>query len=180
MDEKVGAHHFLLTFDSFYKKHPVYCAYSYTKILLMKKINTFLLLLGAFVVLGASQISAQATTTRVRGNLYDMDNGGAAIGGVPVTVNCNGNVQNTSTNGSGLYVVDYPAAQCPAFTAVSASATFNGQPQSQTVYVADVNRATLDFYFGASSVPEFGMIPGLVAAVGSGAAYLGFRRKFSQ
>ena len=37
----------------------------------------------------------------------------------------------------------------------------------------------MDYYFGATSVPEFGVVTGVVAAIGSGLAYWGMKRKFA-
>ncbi|MFA6005278.1 MAG: hypothetical protein WC775_02215 [Patescibacteria group bacterium] len=115
--------------------------------------------------------------TRVRGNVYDQDNGGAGIGGLTVNVTCNGNSRNATTDGNGLYVVDYTRSECPQFGPVSSAVSHNGQSQSDTVYVSDVYTATMDFYFGTISVPEFGMIPGAIAAIGSIGTYLALRRK---
>ena len=145
----------------------------------MKYISSFILFLAVFLILLVSTIYAQEAVTRVRGNVYNMNNGGAGIGGLSVTVNCLGNVQNATTDSNGLYVVDYTQIQCPIFMPVSASVTFNGEPQSQTVFVSHNNRATIDFYFGAVNVPEFGLVTGMVAAAGSAVAYFGMKKKFS-
>ena len=137
----------------------------------------FGLLLSLSIFLAAGTVHAQSGTTRVRGNIYDYNNGGQGIGGLNVTVVCNSISKGAITNSFGLYVVDYTASECPAFTPVSATVTFNSQTQSQTVFVSGGNTATIDFYYGSVSVPEFGMIPGIVAAVGSGLGYLGLRRR---
>lgn len=144
----------------------------------MKKFISFVFAFAAFTFF-SYPIIAQEGVTRVRGNVYNMNNGGAGIGGLTVTVNCLGNIQNATTDSNGLYVVDYTHLQCPIFMPVSASVTFNGEPQSHTVFVSHNNRATLDFYFGAVAVPEFGAITGALAAIGSGITYFGLRRKFS-
>ena len=145
----------------------------------MKFIFSFLLLIAAFVVVSAFPILAQESNTRVRGNVYNMNAGGQGIGGLTVTVTCNGIVKTGVTDSFGLYVVDYAQEECGRFTRVTSQVTFNGEPQSQTVFVSHNFRATLDFYYGSTSVPEFGAITGIVTAVGSGLAYLGLKRKLS-
>lgn len=121
---------------------------------------------------------AQSATTRVRGNVYDQTSGFIGLGGLTVTVNCNGNIQTRTTDSYGLYVADFSSSACPIYAPVTSTVTYNGQTQQQTVFVSSQNTATLDFYYGSVAVPEFGLITGLVAAGGSGLAYLKMR-KFS-
>lgn len=118
--------------------------------------------------------SAHATT--IRGNAYDTENGTGAAG-ASVTVVCNGISQNAVTDSNGLYTVNYTNEQCGQFKPVTSTATFDGQSQSQTVFVSDGFRATLDFYFGAAGVPEFGLIPGIVAAGSSLAGFIALRKR---
>ncbi len=141
----------------------------------MKNILSLTLLLSTLLFVLPVISFAQSGITRVRGNIYDMNNGGQGIGGLSVNVNCNGNNKTAVTDSNGLYVVDYTQAECPAFTGVSSTVTHNGETQSYTVFTSHDFRATLDFYFGSTAVPEFGAIGGVVAAVGSGLAYLGMR-----
>ncbi len=116
--------------------------------------------------------------TRVRGNVYNVSSGGR-VAGETVTVNCDGVVKSAVTDVNGLYVVDYSHAECNQYRPVTATVSFNGQTQNQTVYISHDYRATLDFYFGATGVPEFGLIPGIVAATASAGSYLMLRRKRS-
>lgn len=147
----------------------------------MKKLAILTLLLTSFVFLGAIQAFAtdKETNTKVRGNVYDQT-AGVPIGGLAVSVTCNGNTKTATTDGNGLYVVQFTKSQCDKYAPVSASATFNGEPLSMSVLVSAQNTATMNLNFGMVAVPEFGLITGLVSAVGSGVAFLGLRRKFFQ
>lgn len=139
------------------------------------KLFFFVFFISLFFV---SPVSADENFTRVRGNVYDVANGGG-IGGLTVTVNCQGHVQTPTTDANGLYIADYSHEDCPKFLGVSSSVTHNGQTQSDTVYVSHNYRATMDFYFGATSVPEFGAVGSIVSAIGSGLVFLGIKRKFT-
>lgn len=130
----------------------------------------------AFIAFAVAAGSVHATT--VRGNVYDTANGGGASG-ASVSVTCNGIIKGASTDSNGLYVVNYTNEECGQFKPVTSTATFNSQSQSQTVFVSDGFRATLDFYFGAAGVPEFGLIPGIVAAGSSLAGFVALRRRHS-
>lgn len=138
-----------------------------------KHLSTFAISVFSFTLLAGA---AHATT--VRGNVYDTANGGGA-GGASVSVNCNGINKGATTDANGLYTVTYTNEECGQFKPVTSTATFNGQSQSQTVFVSDGFRATLDFYFGAAGVPEFGMIPGIIAAGSSLAGFAALRRRHS-
>lgn len=142
----------------------------------MSRLIVLMLFIVGFVAF--AQPSFAADPTRIRGNAYNVNNG-TRVAGETVTVVCNGVTKTAVTDANGLYVVDYTNAQCNQFQAVTASLTFNGNTQSQTVFVSDNYRATLDFYFEAASVPEFGLLPGMFAAAASAGSYLLLKRKQS-
>ncbi len=140
---------------------------------------TILLFLFALMSFGAVHTHATGTSadkTRVRGNVYDFA-AGNWVEGTNVSVTCEGITLVGTTTATGLYVVDFKKNECPKFALVSATVTHAGETLSQTVQVSNRFTATMDFSFGAVGVPEFGMIPGVVAALGSGVAYLGLKRK---
>jgi len=139
-----------------------------------------LFLLSALFVFNVSWVSANnsnSTNTRVRGNVYDQT-AGVPIGGLTITVTCNGVTKTDATDGNGLYVVDFTKAECDKYEPVSASATFNGENANMSVLVSSTNTATMDLNFGLIAVPEFGMVTGVISAIGSGVAFLGLRKKF--
>lgn len=133
------------------------------------------------VLLLATTSGVQATSggTRVRGNVYDQING-VPINNLTIQVSCNGITKTDNTNSSGLYVVDFTKAECDKYAPVSATGTFKDETQGKNVLVSAQNTATMDLDFGLVSVPEFGMIGGAVAAIGSGLAWLGMKKRFSQ
>lgn len=145
----------------------------------MKNISLFTILLTAFMFMGVSDSFAKdsSSTTRVRGNVYDQVNG-VPINGLSISVTCNGITKTGNTDSNGLYVVDFTKAECDKFDPVSATGSFNGEVLNKSVLVSSVNTATMDFDFGLVAVPEFGLIQGAMAAVGSGIAFLGLKRRF--
>lgn len=125
---------------------------------------------------------AKSDLTTVRGNVYNESNGGKGISGLTVTVSCVGKNNKTKTktaitDGNGLYTVNFKEDKCEDFNPVTSKVTFNGQTQNETVYVSEQNTATLDFYFGSESVPEFSMLTGAMAVLGSAGAFLVLRKK---
>jgi hypothetical protein len=135
--------------------------------------GTFFLTVLASLLLCVSSVHA-ADPTRVRGNAYASGDGAP---GASVAVTCGGITKNVVTDSNGLYTVDFTNAQCPQHAGVNATTTYNGQSQSQTVFVSSDYRATLDFYFEATSVPEFGLLGSIGATGTSIAALWALRRR---
>lgn len=154
----------------------------------MKKIIGILSLFLALVVLFPGSAMAAGNLTTVRGNVYNLTNG-TRLGGLTVSVSCimrekkNGDLKiktkTAVTDSNGLYTVTYSAERCEAYENVYASVTYNGETKNHSVWVSHVNTATMDFYYGSDpvNVPEFGLLPGIVAAVASTGAYLGLKLK---
>lgn len=119
---------------------------------------------------------ASTNVTTVRGNIYDLENGGKGIKDLTVSVTCNATTQNVVTNGNGLYIAQFKNKDCKKYQGVTSVVTYKSKSQTQTVYVSSNNRATLDFYYGSAvSVPEFGPIAGAIALVGSMGSYFALR-----
>jgi hypothetical protein len=112
--------------------------------------------------------------TTARGNLYGDNFQGVA--GIPVTVTCK-NTKTTTTDGKGLYTITFPKSKCPAYHQITATTTYHGQAQTNSVLVSAKNTATMDFSFGSVSVPEFGMFTGGIATVLSAGSFLLFKKK---
>ncbi|SRR5258708_5990877 len=144
---------------------------------LSKLLVTAIFIISLFSLLS---VNAFAAATRVRGNAYDESNGGKGIQGLLVTVTCTNDktskTKTATTNKNGLYKVLF-GNKCDTGDAVTTTATYKGQTLTQTVFVSDVDTATSDFYFGAVSVPEFGLIPGVIALVGSTGSFFALRKK---
>jgi len=124
---------------------------------------------------------AKSNQTVVRGNVYNMGNGGKGIKGLTVTVQCVFSKKKTviktdKTDPFGLYTVKFNP-KCDQGSPVTSTVTFNGQTQSETAYVSDVGTETNDFYFGSTSVPEMNGITLSVAFIGSVGLYMFLKKK---
>ncbi len=134
-----------------------------------------------FAVVLPANAFANSLYTMVRGNVYG-DNF-AGLGGLTVTVTCADAVKNhvetktAITDNYGLYTVNFDKNTCGAYQPITSTVTYKGQTQTQTVYVSHDQQATLDFYYGTmTSVPEFGLVTGAMAALTSGSSLFAFRR----
>ncbi len=147
----------------------------------MKKITSILLTSVLALSIFVSQANAQSINTVITGTVRGPEN--TTISGASVTVVCDGNVRNTSTNSSGDYIVTYPSSECVQGDTATATAT-NGDgsgSNSGTVQrFTAVNGLELDIAILdiAIAVPEFGIVTGVISALGSGVVYLGMKRKF--
>ncbi len=130
-----------------------------------------------------SSVTAQTIDTVITGTVFD--GGGNEVNGAAVTVVCDGNVRNTTTNSSGDYLVTYPSSECVQGDTATASAT---APEGSGSNTGTVERFTagsgleLDIAIIniTLAVPEFGAIGGVLTAIGSGLTFLGLKRKFLQ
>lgn len=126
-----------------------------------------------------SHAEAQSIDTIIKGTV--KDGGGGVVAGANVSVTCDGVTRNTTTNGSGDYLVMYSRAECAQGDTATATATASEGTGSADGTVQRYNYGPgldLDIAIINISVPEFGMVTGMVTAVGSGLAYLGLKRKF--
>ena len=141
----------------------------------------FAYVLFAAVFFAPSAFAAPHLTV-VRGNVYNQSAGNQGIGGLKVFVTCldtnNKTIKKKATTDSfGLYTVHYAQRRCKDFSPVTASVTYKGQTQSQTVLISAQSTATLDFYFGSANVPEFSLFTGMAALVGSAGVFFFLRKK---
>ena len=151
---------------------------------------TFISIGFAYVLIAAVFLAPSAFAaphlTIVRGNVYNQSSGNQGIGGLTVTVTCLGTknkiiTRTASTDSFGLYTVHYAERRCKDFSPVTATVTYKGQTQTQTVLISAQSTATLDFYFGSANVPEFSLFTGMAALIGSVGAFFFLRKKnFSQ
>jgi hypothetical protein len=105
-----------------------------------------------------------------------VTNGGHPVSGAKVVVVCNSNSRKDTTDATGTYLVQFPAAQCPAGTHVTVVATkgkkggTNGATIHPTSNKLNVNIVNVD-------LPEFGLIAGIGASLIGGGAFLVIRRR---
>lgn len=144
----------------------------------MKRFFSVLVLAGFFLFLSASQTRAQSIDTIIKGTV--KDGAGTAVSGASVSVTCDGVTRSTTTNSSGDYLVMYSRAECAQGDNATATATASEGTGSADGTVQRYNYGPgldLDIAIINISVPEFGMVTGMVTAIGSGLAYLGLKRK---
>jgi hypothetical protein len=104
---------------------------------------------------------------------------GVPVSGANVTVSCDGNVLNDTTNPAGGYVVDYASITlCPDTTTATAIATYGKLSGSDTKPVSQIVVGTLNVaVVPVSLVPELGLITGITATVLSATAFMIVRRR---
>lgn len=117
--------------------------------------------------------------TTIRGQIKGPDNKPLKLANITVT--CDGQTKHTITGANGKYVVIFFGKNvCAAGSTVTVTASKDGNSGSGTGTVqlkhdgrfVDVNFSTLSF-----SVPEFGALPGAIAAIGATGIYFALRRK---
>lgn len=128
------------------------------------------------------QAMAQASGTFVQGFVYDSTNGNAPVSGASVFVKCNSTTIPATTNGAGKYSVTFNVSACPENATVTASASKDDLQGtgSDTVdnVTANINIAVVNVF--ATQVPEFGLLTGAAALLGSGGTFFAFRRRFTK
>ncbi|MFA6005276.1 MAG: hypothetical protein WC775_02205 [Patescibacteria group bacterium] len=137
-----------------------------------------LILFSLVLIPQASAQPAPVEQTIVNGQVKDGANN--PVSGASVQTNCNGNVRNTSTNGDGKYQTVYTGTECPVNTVVTAQATAGSQSgggSGQVQEVINTGTVIINVALINIAVPEFGLMTGAVAAVGSLAVFLKMRKK---
>ncbi|GIU70294.1 MAG: hypothetical protein KatS3mg002_1530 [Candidatus Woesearchaeota archaeon] len=115
-----------------------------------------------------------APTTMVYGQVTDGN--GNPMQGVPVTVTCNGNILNTTTDASGMYYVFYPSLQCDVLDTATVEVTigdttYTGEGTVDFSKECRINIANVNL-----QIPEFGVVAAGLALIGA-IAIFAIRRK---
>ena len=119
----------------------------------------------------ASTLAAPAQTD-ISGYVY---NNGRTVSGAKVTVVCDNNARHDTTDGSGAYLVHFPAGQCPDGAKVYVTATKSRKGGENTGNVhADTSKLNVSLI--NVSLPEFGFVAAGGAAMIAGGAFLVIRR----
>ncbi len=141
----------------------------------MKGVLSSLALLVLTTFVFTSGVLAASRT--VSGKIKTAANANA--NGASVSVTCNGNTLNTTTASNGNFSVTFADGQCNQGDTVTVNANLNGENASES-QTAGPGAGTISFNVitlaGVVAVPEFGLITGLVAAAGSGIAYMKMRK----
>lgn len=148
----------------------------------MKKKLMSLLIVGGFLlgVLAPMQSAhADAPQTTVTGVINDLGSPPQPVAGAMVTVVCNGVTKTDTTDASGAYLVNFTAAQCPLGSALKITAKKGTMSGGQIGAVVGVT-TKLNLGIVNVSIPEYGLIGGVLAATAGVGAILFARRRYSQ
>jgi len=156
----------------------------------MKTNKTFGLMITAMLILSISMISATpicatVETTYISGIITDQTNGNVPVSGASVNVNCNGNIQTTTSDSNGSYSVQYSASECGNGDNVVVSATHNGLSGSNndaTWYTENSTIGCLQLIVDVACanvplVPEFGIAIGGLTILSAVGIFFFVRRK---
>lgn len=122
-----------------------------------------------------------ASGTIIEGTVYDVSNNNrVTVSGATVNINCGGQRQTVSTGANGQYYAVYSTDVCPLganFSVTAGKGTLGGAENG----IVDNRFENLDINIGHANifmtqVPEFGLIPGAIAALTSGGSLFAFRR----
>jgi len=137
-----------------------------------KVIATIATSLGMVVLLPAATFAASAKTD-ISGV---VTNNGHTVAGAKVTVVCDNHSKKDTTDANGSYLVQFPAANCPDGSKATVVATKGGlggvNSKNVTAQTTKLNVAIVNV-----SLPEFGVVAGIGAAVVGGGAVVAIRRK---
>ncbi len=135
----------------------------------MKKIFILFIILCMSSVVGA--VIPANNPTLVTGNVYDGDMN--PVSGIMVTATCNGNVENTITDGDGMYIVEYfnnPTVLCDESDMVEVCSGEICETGEIVDMVFWKNIVVVNL-----EVPEFGAIGAAFALLGAG--YIAHKRR---
>jgi hypothetical protein len=140
----------------------------------MKKLLVSILAtVGIALMLPAATFAASATTD-VTGT---VTNNGVGVSGAKVEVICGSNDKKTTTGTGGAYLVTFKAANCPDGSKATVTATVGKKAGVNTGKVKQDGSVYLNVAVVNVSLPEFGVITGIGAALVGGAAFLVIRRR---
>jgi len=140
---------------------------------------------SALVVAGlfmGSRVAVQAQVlaqTWVSGTVVGSDS--SPVNSGSVFVQCNGFSRNATIQANGTYAVSFPQTECITGNTVTASASTSEGSGANSAPVQDTNVngpvVDLDIAVIDISVPEFGLIGGIVSAMGAAGAFMYMRAK---
>lgn len=145
----------------------------YLTIVRATTLSVMLLTLITLTVTGSVSAATKTATGKVQTSAP------ANAVGASVIVSCNALSVPTTTDSNGDFSVPFDTDDCAVGDTVTVNASLNGESASASQTVG--NGAVVNFSvirLAPIAVPEFGLITGIVSAVGAGGAYLGMRKKF--
>lgn len=144
------------------------------------KITVGIATLATALALSAGQVMAQVIAqTWVSGTVYNSSH--VPVSGGSITVHCGSATQVASIGADGNYGVSFSQTDCKAGDTASATASTSDGSGSNaaTVENTTVNGPIVDLDVAVVdiTVPEFGMIGGMVTMLGAAGSYLYMRAK---
>jgi hypothetical protein len=137
----------------------------------MKKMNKLLI----FAMMFLCTIGVASAYSVVTGTIYDASH--APVNAATVTVTCNTNVETTTSNSLGLYIVDFVDSTCPFDTAVHVDATKDAMSGSNNGFTcASAEDCAIPVALIDVTIPEFTMIAVGLAMVGGVLGFVVLRR----
>lgn len=118
-------------------------------------------------------VYAISSTTDVSGVITINSN---TVNGANVVVICNNHSQTTITDSKGFYTVRFSSTDCPDGSKATVAATQNNLGGVVTAPIQTGAIAAFSVNIIDTSVPEFGLLAGLVAAISGGILFLYIRR----
>lgn len=138
-----------------------------------KKILSAIVSGFALVMLMPASSFALAAVTDVTGTVTDN---GSPVVNAHVIVICKNVVKRDYTDGSGTYLVQYKSTVCPLGSPISVTAV-KGNAGGNNYGKANKVTNKLNVAIVNVSLPEFGLITGIGAAIVGGAAFMFVRRR---
>lgn len=144
---------------------------------------TFTIAVVCLPVTLANAAPPSSGNTQVKGTIKDSS--GNNVSNATVQVVCNGSLRGATTNGAGLYQVDYTFEECDDPDSLQASATSPNGSGSQSGTVQSyliinnnrLNVAGVNLTLTTITVPEMGSIGSLVAMTAGIAGFIYLRSK---
>lgn len=143
----------------------------------MKRIFLSILVAFGITIASSASVFAAANTTDVKG-VITVNNKG--ISGASVVVVCNSQSLVTTTDTHGLYIVHFDAIDCAIGSKTTVVATQHKLGGVNTGLVTSRAPTTVNINIVNATVPEFGIIAGVVSIIVSGTAYLVIRRRHKE
>ena len=137
--------------------------------------------LAAVLILPVRKANAFSTVLQYGVVVGEVTHGGNAVVGANVSVSCNSFTLTTTTNGTGVYTVQFGNSQCLVGQTVTVNATsgsLNGSNSGLMDNGSSFGGIKVDVaVVNVPLVPEFGLITGAFAALTSGGLFMIKRRK---
>jgi hypothetical protein len=140
----------------------------------MRKILTTVISGIALAILIPASSFAMSSKTDINGTVY---NNGVGVSGAHVTVVCDNNAKTDTTDSTGAYLVQFNAAKCPVGATVYVTAKDGHKGGDSSDKVPQGENDKLNVVLINVSLPEFGALAGIGAALLGGGAFLVIRRR---